>query len=449
MPGCVKGYSRKIGLVCSAISYSWKKGTTATPTDCGEILVVPAEICYNTCIVSIRMEAAERMTEKRKTFWKKFLGSAGILTAFLLIGFFCGTIMGNFLSSLDNLSTGELFCILFLFLGGLYLSVFLQIAAHEWGHYLFGRITGYRFASFRLGSFILLRVDGKLRLKRFSLAGTGGQCLMDPPPMTDGKFPYVLYNLGGSIVNFVLGLAACLAAFLPGCPVVVSCLLFVFAVIGIAFALLNGIPMQAGMINNDGYNALALGKSGEALRSFWIQMKGNVLTGCGVRIRDMPEEWFVMPEEDGLQNTMTAVLAVLACNRKMDEGRLEEADLLMEKLLAGKNAVTELHRRLLVCDRIFCLLYHDRTAEATALYDREQQKFMKTMKQFPSVMRTEYALALLAEQDPAKAAKIQERFGKQEKIYPYPVEFQAEREFMALAAQKGADIPCAPAENKV
>lgn len=389
------------------------------------------------------------MSDTMKKSVKKFFRSAGMLIAFLLIGFLCGIIMGQFLSSLKDLTGAELFGIMLLFLAGLYLSMFLQIAAHEWGHYIFGRITGYRFASFRLGSFILIRNNGKLCLKRFSLAGTGGQCLMDPPDITEGKFPYVLYNLGGSVVNLILGLLAGGLAFLPGCPAVLSSMLFVFAVIGIAFALLNGIPMQAGMITNDGYNALSLGKHPDALRSFWIQMKGNVLTGKGVRTKDMPAEWFVMPDEEGLQNTMTAVLAVLACSRKMDERKLEEADCMMEKLLSGKNAVTELHRRMLFCDRIFCLLYHDRPEEAAALYDKEQQRFMKSMKQFPSVLRTEYTIALLWKQDSAKAAEVLERFKKCEKIYPYPVEFESERELLHLAAEKAVPDSCTSSQNMV
>ncbi len=74
----------------------------------------------------------------------------------------------------------------------MYLAIFLQIILHEAGHLLFGLLTGYRFSSFRIGSFMWILQDGKIRFKRFSLAGTGGQCLLLPPPMVDGKMPYVL-----------------------------------------------------------------------------------------------------------------------------------------------------------------------------------------------------------------------------------------------------------------
>ena len=55
---------------------------------------------------------------------------------------------------------------------------------------------------------------------------------------------------------------------------------------------MNGIPMRLGNVDNDGYNALCLGKSPAALRSFWLQMKINQQISRGVRLKDMPEDWF-------------------------------------------------------------------------------------------------------------------------------------------------------------
>ena len=64
-------------------------------------------------------------------------------------------------------------------------------------------MTGYKFNSFRIFSVILIKQNGKLKIKNISLAGTGGQCLMSPPELIDGKMPYVLYNLGGVILNVI------------------------------------------------------------------------------------------------------------------------------------------------------------------------------------------------------------------------------------------------------
>ena len=54
-------------------------------------------------------------------------------------------------------------------------------------------------------------------------------------------------------------------------------------------------------------------------------------------------------------------------------------------------------------------------------------------KNFPSVVRTEYAYALLALKDTAKANAARDLFEKAAKTYPYPSDVQAERELMEIA----------------
>jgi hypothetical protein len=46
-----------------------------------------------------------------------------------------------------------------------------------------------------------VKEGGEVKLRNLSLAGAGGQCLLIPPEIKDGKYPYVLYNFGGSITN--------------------------------------------------------------------------------------------------------------------------------------------------------------------------------------------------------------------------------------------------------
>ena len=70
-----------------------------------------------------------------------------------------------------------------------FVTVYLQIIIHECGHMVFGLMSGYKFRSIRFGSFMIVSIEGKLRFKRYSLAGTGGQCLMSPPELVDGKMP--------------------------------------------------------------------------------------------------------------------------------------------------------------------------------------------------------------------------------------------------------------------
>ena len=94
---------------------------------------------------------------------------------------------------------------------------------------------------------------------------------------------------------------------------------------------------------------------------------------------------------------------------------------------------------MLVCDRIYVELIRENRPEALeALRTKDQVKFMKSMKKFPSVLRTEYAYALLAEKDPEKAQKVVEMFEKTARTYPNPNEIEIERELMETARKAAA-----------
>lgn len=377
--------------------------------------------------------------KKEKKNKSSFLKQLPLMACFIAIGVVCGLLIGKVMGTMikEEKDTGNvLLAVAVLFLG-MYFGIFLQIVIHEAGHLLFGLLSGYRFSSFRIGSFMWLKEDGKLKKKRMSLAGTGGQCLMSPPEMIDGKIPYALYNLGGSISNAVAALICLILYLILRQIPYLSTILLMFAIIGFAEALINGIPMRLGTVDNDGYNALSLGKSKEALRSFWVQMQANALIAKGMRIKDMPEEWFTVPTKEGMKNSMTAVMGVFACSRLMDEKRFEEADALMEQLLSADTGIVDLHRNMMLCDRIFCELIEEcRKEQVEELYTKELENFMKSMKKYPSILRTEYVYALLYEKDEEKAKTLLEQFEKVAKNYPYESDIESERELMEIAKNK-------------
>ncbi len=88
-------------------------------------------------------------------------------------------------------------------------------------------------------------------------------------------------------------------------------------------------------------------------------------------------------------------------------------------------------------------LAHMRFEEADKLMeellDKDQKAFMKSMKTFPSVLRTGYAYLLLAKKDETEAKKVLEFFDKVAKTYPNKVDIDSERELLECAKVKALE----------
>lgn len=319
-------------------------------------------------------------------------------------------------------------------------ALYAQVIIHEAGHLVFGLLTGYKFVSFRILSFIWIRKNGKIRFRRFSLAGTGGQCLLDPPDLVDGKIPVALYNLGGSLANVLTGLL-CLGMCVAFAKIpYLSVAMLALGVYGMIFALSNGIPLHTGAVDNDGYNALSLGRSPDSLRALWIQLKINEQNSNDVRLKDMPEDWFALPGDREMKNNLIAAVGVFACNRLMDEHRFEEVDDLMAHLLEIDSGMAGVYRGLLICDRIYAeLIGENRRDVIDGLLTKKQISFLKSMKNHPSVLRTQYAYALLYAGNSVGAGLFKTQFEKRAKSYPYPAEIQSERELIEIADSRASE----------
>ena len=357
---------------------------------------------------------------------------------YMLIGAACGVFILMYLDRQDQtgISIAVNFISFLLMIIGMYMVMIIQIIIHEAGHLIFGLMTGYRLSSFRIFNLMWVKLDGRVQFKKLNIAGTGGQCLMIPPDLKDGKMPWMLYNLGGVIINLITAMSCFGLSFVCPDRSLLWTILMISAVIGLAFALMNGLPVKMGPVNNDGMNALDLSRSVEAVRAFWIQIRVNEQTSKGIRLKDMPDEWFEVPSDESMKNGINATLGVLACSRLMDQHRFKEAYTLIERLLSGQNGIVSLYRNLMICDRMYVeMISENRKEILEGMRSDELLNIMKAMKTYPSVLRTEYLYALLVEKDPQKAEKAMVKFDQCAESYPYPVEIEGERELITLAVR--------------
>lgn len=316
---------------------------------------------------------------------------------------------------------------------GIFCSFMLQIFVHELGHLCFGLLSGYRFVSIRFISHMWIRKqDGRIHYKRFSLVGTGGQCLLSPPEREQECIPYRLYYLGGVLMNAL----SCLPfmGILLGShnPVVKSvCMMAISA--GIVSVLINAVPI-AELAANDGYSVLQQ-REPEVRRMILNELKLHVLMAADISLKDMPEALFELPGDEAIKDKpILASQAINVENRMLVQGEWAQAYALTERLLHA-DFFPELYRNLMLQDRIYLGLMRGDSEEMLKKMFTEKnfQTYCKRMKTSPSVMRTQYSYALLVEKDGQLAESLRQKFLKLASSYPYMGEYEDERTLMERA----------------
>ncbi len=374
-------------------------------------------------------DAPEAGKEERDQRFRR----APVILLYMAGGGLCGLIYARYGG---NVLPHSLLPRLLLLLGMIYFAMVLQIAIHEAGHLVFGLLTGYRFSSYRIFGLMWIKQDGRLRLQRLKLAGTGGQCLMAPPDWRE-DLPCILYNLGGVLMNLISALLFWLLS--QSAPPPFRPILLCPAVFGLLFALTNGLPLRSGAVDNDARNILFILRSRYARRAFWLQLKVNERMAAGERLSDMPEDWFSVPGDETPENSLIADVAFNRARLLMERRRFDEAAALLDRL-AQSEALEGTMRCMLRSERMTCELLGDGDeALLSTLLTREQLRFFSASRSNPSALRTQIALALLHDHDMAAAETLRSCFDAAVGRYPYPGVIESERELLALIEEKAAE----------
>ena len=319
----------------------------------------------------------------------------------------------------------------------MYIASFVQTIIHESGHLIFGLITGYKFVSFRIGHFMFIKEKGRLKIKLYNVVGTAGQCLMMPPQWNE-KIPYRLYNLGGCIMNAATALFALAAYFAAGAEGFFALCMAMLAVMGLSMALTNGIPMRVGGISNDGMNAALLGKKENTLRAFWLQLYVNGLIAKGERYRNMPREWFRLPEGEELSDPICCAMGVMLYNFCFDMHEFDEAEQTINYMLNAPGLL-DVEKNELLCELLFLrVLRGAPKEEIDSLLTPKLDKYIKATANYVSRRRLAYAYQLLYLKNCSTAQKCLEVFERTAATYPYSAETENEREIIEIVKQKAS-----------
>ncbi|MBP3413074.1 MAG: hypothetical protein J6K89_07400 [Oscillospiraceae bacterium] len=372
---------------------------------------------------------------------KQKIGSARQILP-LVFGVALGTFAARHLDRLsDSLGASQALLLYLAFFLCLFASSLLHVAIHESGHLLTGKLLGFRFRSFRLYSFIWIKDNGKLKFRRYKLAGTGGQCIMFPPKDGVSTGALVLHHMGGVILDAISCTLLLLVAFCLCPDPYVRFFLLIPGALTFLSLISNGIPMRAGLVINDGHNALSIARSPAAKEAYLLQMAMVEQESLGVTYKDMPAHWFTVPSDEAMKDSMVATLAVACCGRLMEQRLFDDADRLMEHLLEIDSGLIGLHRVLLTAERVYLeLMRQNRPEVVQQLLTPEQKKLMKNLGKNLQILRTEYALARLLEWNEPKAQSLKARFESVAQVYPYRDEVAEERSLMELTDQRATFV---------
>lgn len=294
----------------------------------------------------------------------------------------------------------------------LIIAIYLQIILHECGHLLCGLFSGYKFVSFRILNLTFVREKGKLCVKRFDIAGTGGQCLLSPPDLPVDKTPVALYNLGGVLMNLFVSLLA-LGLW--------SALGWQFGlylgIFGILFALLNGIPLKMGGIGNDGYNQLLLRRNPSSKRALLMQLRINARIQAGEVPLDLPEEWFSKEEPD-YQDALQIGHYLMNISRLQESHQWESAYNALKNALKHQKEIIGIFVKEILCELLYTTLVLGKNEEARRLYTDDLKAYIDQFKKYSSTkQRLLFAIALYRDHDPEKARAIYEEVSHKQKSY--------------------------------
>ena len=209
--------------------------------------------------------------------------------------------------------------IIFFFIGAV-VGFYISVPLHELGHLVCGRLSGFSFLSFQLINWVWSKDEsGSIKLaKGARLRGILGQCLMEPCK-DERNFHFVLYNLGGGLVNIITGVMLLVPFFFVHNDFVRS-ILWGMGAISIILGAVNLIPLREAAMQNDGTNIKEASKSDRAKHGFYMMFKVNADLSKGKRIQDFARDDFVVDEGVDLSNYFVAQIVMFRSSQLEESG---------------------------------------------------------------------------------------------------------------------------------
>ena len=247
-----------------------------------------------------------------------------------LIGFLLGIVGGLFIA--PRLSLGALsplrVALLFLYLLA---AVFININIHEFGHYIFGRLFGYKLISYRISVLSWNYENSKMKFSLMRNKGYGGLCAMIPPEHELSNLKHGLFFAGGLVLNVLTGSLFLLAASMLSGPF--RDMVFISGIIAITLAAFNFLPFVSANNPTDGKIIWSLILKRPFAHKLIETIKVGTQLSAGIRPRDLQMSPPEIPDNPQIVDLMPVLYTYF---KALDENSLEDifhyADLLEDNI---------------------------------------------------------------------------------------------------------------------
>ncbi len=327
---------------------------------------------------------------------KRFTKDKVMMGIFILLSSLYGGFLG-FLSGrmMDELGFAGLLVIFF----SVFLSIPFHIILHEVGHLIAGKLSGYEFIMFRLFNSVWIKThDGISRRKEY-VSGILGQALMVPPTNTEHP-PFLLYHLGGILVNLLTALIFWFSA-----PLFASAVLIYFFRISAVTALFLGLSNAFPVKGTDGYNILQFFKDNDqqtevtAVLNYYQQMVQ------GVPFTELRKDINLTDHTD-LTNPLTVNFHDIHALAYLEEENFEAAREIYHHLWRHLDQLFEGHKMEMNMSYLFTLLLTDPThPDVEEIKNSKYYKTYQKLKQVDSY-RLLAAEAMYVDHDFSKANQL-------------------------------------------
>ncbi len=324
----------------------------------------------------------------------------------------------------------------------LFVTVFIHLVLHEAGHLITGLLTGYKFLSFRVFKFTIVKTDEGLRWKRFHIQGTGGQCILEIPEDQDvEKAPWFWYNAGGVLMNLLLAGLSILVLRSFELHLAAFSFFVMMAFVGILVAFMNGVPMIVGGVSNDGYNLWTLWRHPEERRFFVRSLQAAGKLSRGLRMSKMPATWFEDIPVKEQSHYLEISNRILYMALLEDQQRFEEARMVAEELMALGKKLAQLYKLEVGGELVMLeLLTTQRHDVVDKLWDKQLERYtIANSKYSPIKCAVLYAYELLHKRDAEKADTYKLQFEAHRDDYTMPGEAKTTTILIESIIKKSTD----------